>query len=437
MGTDLKRGHAINLAWLVRLRWFAALGQLSVVGVVGWGMGVSLRWPILVGIIGVAATTNLLWSRWLSQGVRISEVAVAAILGFDIVVLTSLLLFSGGTANPFNFLYLVYIALAAVMLRPALTWGLTVLSVVLFGGLFLLEDFVPGGAHHGHSSPLGHGPGHDMELHVQGMWVAFTFAAFFIVYFVLRITRALASRDAELSAERRRAERSQNLASLATLAAGATHELSTPLSTIAVVTADLEAALGDIGSKEVTDDLRLIHQEVRRCRDILDQLSDDSGAARGELPQDVAPRTLVEAALAARKQPHPVETTFSGTMKKLELPLRPMVQALRGLIDNACDASPAGEAVRVAVRGGEEGLAIDVVDSGSGMDADTQRRAVEPFFSTKPTGRGMGLGLFLAQVTVEQHGGQLDLDSTPGRGTRARMWIPWATPVGVSRERAA
>ena len=92
-----------------------------------------------------------------------------------------------------------------------------------------------------------------MRLH--GVWIAFCFAATFIVYFIRRVARALADRERELLVVRVRAERRDKLASLATLAAGAAHELSTPLSTIAVVCQELRrsarrrAGGGPLGSR--------------------------------------------------------------------------------------------------------------------------------------------------------------------------------------------
>ena len=86
-----------------------------------------------------------------------------------------------------------------------------------------------------------------MALHLRGMWVAFGVAAAFIVHFLLRVRRALALRDAELEASRNLAARQDRLASLATLAAGAAHELATPLSTIAVVAKELERQIARAG----------------------------------------------------------------------------------------------------------------------------------------------------------------------------------------------
>jgi len=67
-----------------------------------------------------------------------------------------------------------------------------------------------------------------------------------------------------------------------------------------------------------------------------------------------------------------------------------------------------------------------VSDTGTGMDAVTLKRATEPFFTTKPTGQGTGLGLAMASGFAQQSGGALHIESTPGRGTTVRLWLPVA-----------
>src|SRR5262249_9182438 len=133
-------------------------------------------------------------------------------------------------------LYLVNIALAAVVLRPRWTWTLVAVSLACFGTLFAQPRWGAGTA-----PALGHEA--HFRMHLQGMWVAFGVAAIFIVYFVQRVTRALAARDAELAAAQLATARHERLAALATLAAGAAHELATPLSTIAVAAKELERQL--------------------------------------------------------------------------------------------------------------------------------------------------------------------------------------------------
>src|SRR5436309_3253158 len=145
----------------------------------------------------------------------------------DIAILTGLLYLTDGPHNPFSFLYLVQIALAAVLVRARWTWMLVGLSFVGFGILLA--------AHRPLAIPE--------DTRVVGAWVALGVASGFVVHFLLRITAALAERDRELSEARGLAARQDRLAALATMTAGAAHELSTPLGTVALVAKELERAV--------------------------------------------------------------------------------------------------------------------------------------------------------------------------------------------------
>ena len=253
-------------------------------------------------------------------------------------ILTGLLFFTGGPFNPFSFLYLVHIALAAVVLRAAWTWALVALSLVCSGALFyahvwLKLDYSDPGKHAQH-----------MRMHLEGMWIAFAVAAAFIVYFVTRVRRALAGgRPTGDSAPWRRNER---LAALATLAAGAAHELATPLGTIAVVARELERTAERQGPATAgLEDLRLIRAQVERCRTILDQMAADAGASRRRgIRARSACGELVALARSASCRPsrrsRPISTT-AATATLLAVPPRALAQALRGSIKNAQDASAA------------------------------------------------------------------------------------------------
>jgi two-component system sensor histidine kinase RegB len=94
------------------------------------------------------------------------------------------------------------------------------------------------------------------------------------------------------------------------------------------------------------------------------------------------------------------------------------------LVDNALDASPDATAVELCIYQRDGRVAFEVRDHGTGMSQDVIRRAGEPFFTTKPPGEGMGLGLFLARIIAEKFGGSLKLESEPGNGTRARIELP-------------
>ena len=112
------------------------------------------------------------------------------------------------------------------------------------------------------------------------------------------------------------------------------------------------------------------------------------------------------------------------TRTRLRLPPRAVGQALRSLVTNAQDASPPTAAVVVAVRCHAGMLELAIRDRGAGMPREILARIGEPFFTTKPPGRGMGLGLFLARAVIEAVGGTLQIDSVIGEGTAVLVVLP-------------
>jgi two-component system sensor histidine kinase RegB len=405
-----------NLSWLLRLRWGAVLGQLVTILVVRYAMGVALPLAPLLVIVGLEAMSNAVWYAR-PAGRPLAPFALGGLMALDVVLLTALLYFTGGPNNPFSFLFLVPISLATLILTAYWTWALVLLSLACSAVLFAWNV------------PLDLGPSHaaHMAMHLRGMWVAFGVSAGFIVYFLRRIRRALAVREAELTASRSLAARRERLASLATLAAGAAHELSTPLSTIAVVAKELERALGGATLPEgVADDVRLVRAEVERCRAILQRLSTDAGEVMGEAFVSVPVDELVRRALSGLDARPEIRAELDPGVRGLALriPPRAVEQALHGVLKNAQDASPRDASVEFAVARVGDLVEFTVRDRGAGMDADVLARIGEPFFTTKPAGRGMGLGLFLARAVVERLGGEVTLASAPREGTTARIAVP-------------
>lgn len=418
----MRDAHAINLSWLLRLRWGAIVGQVALILGVHFGLGMAQRLGPLFATIAVAAASNGALGVWARRERPIREGLLGSVMALDVVVLTVLLHWSGGPFNPFSALYVVHIALAAVVLRAGWTWALAGLAVSCFGALFVT------------SAPQPHI--HDMRLHLEGMWVAFALAAGFIVYFVQRVTRALAEREAELVAARAASARHEKLTALATLAAGAAHELSTPLSTIAVVARELERHLGRMGAEaSPLEDVRLIREQVARCRDILTQMASDAGASQGESMVLLSPAALVEEALSGlpgRERVRAEVDARAGEAREL-VPAHAFARAIRGVVKNALQASGAEGRVRLALVREPEAWRLTVEDTGAGMPAEVLARAGEPFFTTKAPGEGMGLGLFLTRAVLDQLGGGLVLRSTPGEGTT--VVLTW--PVGGLRQSAA
>jgi len=405
----------VDVSWLVRLRWAAAALFLLLALAAGILFHIPVP-PLAVGAVwGLQILSNVALALWVRRRRTVPTTMVAGLMALDTLLLTVLLALSGGPSNPFSVLYLVDVALGAVVLTPALSWGLLGLVLFCFGALFLPMPWSP-------TAGLGHAE--LMNLHLRGMWVAFAVAAGTLVAFVLRVRRALAERDAELGRERERAQRRDRLASLATLAAGTAHALGSPLSTIAVAAAELERRLQSL--PEAAEDARLIREQVARCREALDRMSSESGQSPGEM---LAPRPvslLLDEALEGLPEPNRVQVEVQDGVREATaaLPVRAVGQSVQALVRNALQASPAG--VPVLLRLGLEGdrLRVEVEDRGAGMAPEVLARAGEPFFSTRGSGHGLGLGLFVARSLAEQLGGDLTLTSAPAQGTRARLVVP-------------
>ncbi len=414
------RAHEINFSWLIKLRWGAIAGQVvTIIGVERF-MHIPLPLAPLFAIIAVEFSTNVACALVVRRGRSVEPWWAGAVMALDTLLLTGLLYFSGGPFNPFSFLYLVQIALAAVISSERWTWTLTFLALAGSGFLFLDYRELPIGADH-------------MRVHLRGMWFAFGTAAGFIVYFLLRVRRSLAEREADLVHARVSAARQEKLASLATLAAGAAHELSTPLSTIAVVAKELERALA---AGSALDDVRLIREQVARCREILDHLAAEAGTSTGEHALELPLAELIAASLERRRESPSVRVELDGAGEaRVQLPQRAVAQAIGSLIKNAQEASPDGAEVVLAAERAGEFVRIEVRDRGAGMAPDVLARVGEPFFTTKEPGRGMGLGIFLTRAVIERLGGQLKLDSQPGRGTTATVFLPTSDPAKILRRR--
>ena len=392
-------------------------GQLMAIGGVQFGLRLDLPTAPLLTIVAAEVALNVA-GVILKRRREPQEWWLVVLMASDIILFTGLLYFTGGPSNPFSFLYLVQIALAAITVRAAWSWALTGLALLGSAVLFLCDNPMPPGISHATY----------MALHLRGMWVAFGVAAGFIVYFLFRVRRALEKRDSELVESRRASTRQARLASLATLAAGAAHELSTPLGTIAVTVKELERHHACSNDPELLSDVRLIRNQVDRCRNILQQLSSDAGQPIGEDWEPLSAPELVQAALSGLPTDIQVRSEITPAVGnlRLRLPQGALAQALRGLVKNAQEASPKGREVCLRVDATSEAVLFAIEDHGTGIAEAHLDRLGEPFFTTKPTGSGMGLGIFLARDVAERLGGELTFDSQFGRGTIAFLKVPFS-----------
>ena len=434
--------HVSTAIWLTQLRWIAIAGQLLVIGYVWFVLNIPL--PILAMLLLVTFTcvSNAalwLWARQLKtvslgssdvslRDDTIGSRVISVLLGMDVVTLTALLYYSGGAANPFIFFYFANIAIAGMILPRIWAWCISLFSIqgclLLLNQAYTLEVF--------ERSPLSHLA--DWGVSKYAFLIAFSTCCCVVTYFISMLAMELRQREVELAVVEKERERSQRLEALATLAAGAGHELASPLSTIAVVAKELSRNLEKTDSTpSIRRDVQLIREELNRCKEILHRMKSGAGEAAAEHLHPVSLSEIVKETTQAMREPHRVEVHMSQEVGKRQglLPKQALSQALRNLLQNGLDASRPDQCVelqvttREAVHGKEDEVwQLTIADKGSGMSDEVQRRIGEPFFTTKEVGQGMGLGVFLTRNVIQGLGGELRFEQTPNAGTICRITLP-------------
>jgi two-component system sensor histidine kinase RegB len=408
------------VAWLPFVRWGTCVALWVVVAAVFLfpHLDLPLRAAAPFGL--AAAICRTVVAVLFQRGVEVPRALLGISWCVEAALLAVLLDITGGPFNPFIVMYVTYIWLAAVTLGPQ--WGVVVTAVSIAGFGWLIVDHVQAELAEHHRL-------NDFPTHLFTMWLASGAIAELVAHYVARARAVLDQRQRQLDDARERALRSEHLASLTTLAAGAAHELSTPLATIAVAARELERNAGRLSTAQpslepLREDARLIRTEVDRCQVILDGMSGRApeGVASATEPMTPAAITELVRSRLTDVQRQRLHVDIAADLPAPSVAGTAMVQAISSLLKNAFDASDAGSAVSLRFVQRGQMVRIEVADRGAGMSPDVRRHAGEPFYTTKQPGQGLGLGLFLTRTFAERAGGTLQFET--GSGTTAILEIP-------------
>jgi two-component system sensor histidine kinase RegB len=394
----------VALSWLVRLRWHALVALAVAMTLAPFSMGVSVAWLPAALLVGGVGLSNLVCLAWARSDRPVHPAALGGVLLCDTLLLTAALALSGGGQNPLVSLYGIQVTLAALLLD--VSWVIAVgLASVAGYALLLARPLVA------------------VSTGVESSVAALAVTLGINATLVVRMVAAFRERQAALARAQREAAHAEKLASLTTLAAGAAHELATPLGSIAVASTELEELIGE-APEQARLEARLIREQVARCKHILQRMGARAGSEPGELSRQT---TAAEAFALVRRELGPRAArleTGGDAQLELEAPLESLAAVLTNLVSNGLAASPVGTRVTLTADAHADGVRFTVSDRGSGIDPAVLERLGEPFFTTKAPGEGLGLGLFLAFRFARACGGQLDLSSTLGAGTSVQLNLP-------------
>ncbi len=397
---------------LLRLCLIRSIGIVALLAILFWFRfygTVTFPWLPLFLILSAMVSVNAIIFVRLRAEWPVSENEFFANLLLDIIFLTLILYFTGGSTNPVVSSYLLPLIISAAVLRPAHTWFIAFLSITLYTLLLFyyrpLELF--------HMS----GYGTTMSAHFLGMWVNFGFSALLISWFVVRMAATLREQSRAIARNREASLRNEQIISVASIAAGTAHEMRTPLATMAVT-------LDEIGHEhpELKDEMTVLEQQIERCdavlRELVSTTTEDSRMQVTRL--GVLLDNLLDKWSLARpeiKLTIDVPTRVSNFRIRYDQSLQ---HALTNFLNNAADASPEYVSLRVESRPGA--ILITIEDHGAGIPGDVANSLGKTYISRKQG--GLGLGVLLSQASIERLGGKVVLIGTPDSGTRLEIHFP-------------
>ena len=241
----------------------------------------------------------------------------------------------------------------------------------------------------------------------------------------------------ELSAAQERWAQSEKLAAIGQLAAGVMHEINNPLATVAACAEGLALRIEDMrraGARvpDNTDEYtKIIDQEVQRCKRIIDSLLTFSRPRSVEM-KPTSLNAVIEQSLFllkhhARFKRLKLRTILDPELEKVPANTEQLIQVFIALLINAADAMNEQGVITLRTRRGvsdAEAVIAEVIDEGAGIGRNELTKIFEPFYTTKPPGRGTGLGLSLCYSIVAAHNGRIEVDSALGAGSTFRVMLP-------------
>ncbi len=405
-----------NLRLLVQLRWIAVLGQVLAIAVAVAGFSLALPLSDMGAVVVLLIVYNFFSQLRLKWHLPVSQIELFLALLVDVMALTAQLYLSGGATNPFIFLYLLQVALAAVLLRRRTTWMMAGVTSAAFAGLVLTR-------HHGYTLPLDLGGGLDSPF-VLGMLVCFALNAVLLAAFITRITHNVRTRDARLAALRQRASEEEHIVHMGLLASGAAHELGTPLATLDVILGDWAHAPAVAADPELRQDVRDMQAQVQRCKTILGGILMSAGEVRGEALTRTTVSAFLDGLVAQWRQAHPAARLRYRRTIDTDAPViadQGLQQMVFNVLNNALEASPTLQELTAVLEDGQ--LTLEIRDRGPGFVQDVLRSLGKPYRSTK--GRpGRGLGLFLSHKVARSLSGTLSASNLPEGGACVTIRFP-------------
>lgn len=410
---DIRRGH-LRLRTLVRLRWVVVAGEVALLLLMAFGLGLDAPYLACAVVVVIGAIINVV-TAMAAQPQRVMGDREAVLqLSLDIAQMSALLALVGGTANPFALILIAPPTLAAATLPLRPVWVLGVMASVASMLLVVVNLPYPGWTSDGTVS---------LQFRLVA-GVANVVGIALIASYVRQSVEEAARMALALDVTQKVLAREQRLSALGALAAAAAHELGTPLATISIVSKEMAR---EAVNPQVKEDAELLMSQADRCREILQRLAATPDKATDAVHERLSLRQLVQEVI----EPHAnaskevrVEAIVTGA-KDVKTPdirrLPEITHAFTTFVENAVDF--ARSEILVSARFDADSISIEVRDDGPGFAPEILAKLGEPYVTSRPgaegsrTGHiGMGLGFFISKTLLERTGAVVTFHNARPRG---------------------
>ena len=407
----------VRLDTILRLRWLAVLGQLAAVFIVSQGLNFDFAVIPCLVIIALSAAINLVMQTIFNPMQRLEPFWAAALLALNIVELAGLLFMTGGLQNPFSFLFLAPVLISATALPVRMTIALGFVAVACASNLVFYHYPLPWDS----DDPLVLPP-----IYLFGVWLSITLAIGVTSLYAFQVTEEARQLSDALAATELVLTREQHLTQLDGLAAAAAHELGTPLSTIFLISRELEKTVPD---GPLSADLKTLREQATRCRDILAKIAQlsSSGAPFDHMKLSL----LIEEVVAPHRDfgvDIKVRIAVAPTREPVGARNPAVLYGIGNILENAVDF--ARDTVEVNAWWNSETVEIIISDDGPGIAPDMLKRIGEPYVSRRPSADegdrgGLGLGVFIARTLLERTGARVSFSNRTFPDHGAVVQIVW------------
>ncbi len=376
----------------------------------------TLQLPGLLSTLSLLFLINLATYYFLLKTTQVSENMLFCQLLADIIGVYFLIYFYGGFSNPFISYLLVPVTIAAATLSRNKV--ITVfLSAILVYSLLMLPFYFhepnPHNPHHGQTS--------EFSNHLVGMWLNFILSASLLSVFLERMNNSMKKKEVEINTQKEALALNEQIVSLGTFAADAAHELSTPLTTMAITINEMQHSFAEISP--IQEDLSLLRSQIDRCKNILTTFTEKTGFARPDSLESISLGKFITQQLNELRSRYPLKSITFKYDPNTDIEIiyhAALLHSLKNILNNAAEAS--ANHVFVTVRLFDDKLTFTCINDGQDITLLDQGKIGTPFYSQKE--QGLGLGLFLAKITITQLGGELHWKSAPQGGTLMEANIP-------------